>query len=84
MPPEHDQTRELLKALMGTKCVCGASKKPKTSHCAECYYSLPLVMRRSLYRRFREGYEEAYDASVQKLKALGRIKKGEGADRSCA
>lgn len=66
---------ELIKALMGDKCVCGAAKQPKMSHCRGCYYALPPPMRKALYNRVGEGYEEAFDASVEKLKELGRVPK---------
>jgi hypothetical protein len=55
-------------ALMITFCQCGAKKGQKMSHCRSCYYKLPRKMQRDLYKRAGEGYEEAWDASVEYLK----------------
>lgn len=66
-------SRELLKHLMGEKCVCGAWKAVRMSHCKNCYASLPSTLKKNLYRRFGNGYEEAYAKSITKLRELGRV-----------
>lgn len=58
---------EILQAFRSDKCICGAKKKPQMSHCRKCYYRLPFDLRQSLYKRFGQGYEEAYQASIQHL-----------------
>jgi len=60
----------ILESFLGTKCAgCGGTKRPRMSHCAGCYHSLPRKMQTELYRRFGEGYEAAYTASVEWLRA---------------
>lgn len=69
--PELTRERrlEILESLGSTKCEpCGMSKAPRMSHCRGCYFALPQAMRRALYKRFGEGYEEAYEASLQFLR----------------
>ena len=46
------------------------------SFCVECCFELPASMRRALYRRFGEGYEEAYAAAVKRLIKRGLVKEG--------
>ena len=58
---------QLARELIGTTCRCGNSKQTKQTFCRKCYYSLPPEMRRALYRRMGEGYEEAY------YRACGRL-----------
>ena len=64
---------ELYQKLMGRECVCGALKKPRMSHCQRCYYTLPQPQRRALYDLIGRGYAEAFDRSVETLRAAGRI-----------
>ncbi len=43
----------ILADFLGSVCSgCGGRKKPKMSHCRQCYYSLPQPLRFELYRRF--------------------------------
>lgn len=58
---------EILASLGSGICACGAKKRPKKSHCRRCYFALPPQMRQALYQRFGEGYEEAYEASLELL-----------------
>jgi hypothetical protein len=60
---------EILRELGSTVCGnCGKSKRPKMSHCGTCYYRLPMRMRGALYRGFGDGYEEAYEESLEFLR----------------
>lgn len=59
---------ELVRELCGTKCQCGSNKRSGELFCRSCYHSLPYDMKRALYRRLGNGYEEAYDAAVRTLK----------------
>jgi hypothetical protein len=68
----RERRLEILKSLGSTKCeACGETKHPKMSHCRGCYFALPQAMRRALYKRFGEGYEEAFEESLQFLKERG-------------
>lgn len=60
--------KSILADFLGTKCVCGRPKAARQSHCRRCYFALPMPMRAALYRRFGEGYEAAFMASVQFLR----------------
>ena len=60
--------QELLRELAGRKCICGKTKKAKQTFCYGCYRRLPHELKHSLYRRFGEGYEEAYAASERILR----------------
>lgn len=56
---------EILESLGSETCgACGKAKAPKMSHCRACYFALPTIMRKALYRPFGEGYEEAYEESL--------------------
>jgi hypothetical protein len=54
-------SRGLIADLLGTTCRCGATKAHGHTFCGPCYYGLPLSLRRDLYKRIGEGYEEAYE-----------------------
>jgi len=53
--------------LRSDECQCGGFKMPGRSFCYKCYTSLPRDMRRDLYQKMWDGYEEAYDAAVHYL-----------------
>jgi hypothetical protein len=53
--------------LGGTTCACGRGKARGMSHCRQCYFKLPKPMRDALYQRVGHGYEEAYQASLDRL-----------------
>ena len=56
--------KSILEDFLGTECSgCGGVKRPKMSHCGKCYWRLPKQMRTDLYKRFGEGYEEAFTAA---------------------
>lgn len=47
--------------FLGTTCpVCSKLKARNTAFCSGCYFQLPLEMRKALYKRIGEGFEEAY------------------------
>lgn len=60
-------TNILWELFHGLICICGNPKKATMSHCRFCYYSLTPALRNKLYRKFRNGYEEAYIESVTEL-----------------
>jgi hypothetical protein len=59
---------ELVRELLGQTCQCGKKKQPRNTFCRSCYYALSPQLRRDLYNRIGEGYEEAYDAAIRVLK----------------
>ena len=62
--------KSLLANFLGTLCwTCLGAKRSKQSHCSACYHRLPKPMQTALYKRFGEGYEEAFTASVEWLRA---------------
>jgi hypothetical protein len=66
-----EEKKSTLADFLGTKCSgCGGAKRSRMSHCRRCYYWLPPTMRQALYRRFGQGYEEAFTASVEYLRKL--------------
>jgi hypothetical protein len=64
----------LIKELKGKTCRCGASKRGGETLCSRCFYSLNKGMRASLYTRVGFGYKEAYQAAVDVLVTIGRVK----------
>jgi hypothetical protein len=64
------ERRSILEDFLGDTCSgCSGKKKPKMSHCRNCYYALPRHMQLALYRRFGAGYEEAFEESTKFLQA---------------
>lgn len=62
------ERKTILEDFLGAECAgCGGKKRPKMSHCRNCYYALPRHMQLALYRRFGSGYEEAFAASTKFL-----------------
>lgn len=45
---------------LGTSCRCGSTKPKRRAFCWRCYYTLPVRLRRPLYRRFSKRYVAAY------------------------
>lgn len=54
----------ILDMLSAKRCVCLNPKPAGRSFCAFCYRALSPEMQRSLYKRFRQGYEQAYLAAL--------------------
>jgi len=52
--------RELIQELRGVVCRCGREKHSGETFCKACYFRLPPLLRRALYKRVGEGYENAY------------------------
>ncbi len=66
-----NETAFYIGELKGDGCQCGAKKKPGQPFCYRCYRTLPEEMRKALYRRVGNGYEQAYDAAVAWLTGEG-------------
>jgi len=58
----------------GGICRCGRPKEPNNTFCGKCYWALGHNQRRALYKRFGEGYEEAYAAAAAFLDQLKATK----------
>jgi hypothetical protein len=59
------EKRTVLDDFLGNECAaCGGFKRTRMSHCGICYHRLPLEMQSTLYRRFGDGYEDAFAAST--------------------
>lgn len=58
---------DLLRELAGPLCRCGRPKRTRETFCASCYHRLPTHLRRALYQRIGQGYEEAYEAAIDYL-----------------
>lgn len=61
-------TRDAVWALQGRQCACGRAKGTMKSFCNKCYYALPPAMKRALYKRVGQGYEQAYTRALERLK----------------
>jgi hypothetical protein len=64
-----DRRLEIVKSLRSGSCEgCGGFKRPGFSHCSKCYYKLSVQIRKRLYLRVGNGYEEAFEESLKVLK----------------
>jgi hypothetical protein len=53
--------REIWLEFTDTKChVCGGRKANNMAFCRSCYHALPKTMQSALWRRFFDGFEDAY------------------------
>lgn len=59
-----------LSELKSEECFCGKSKKSKFSFCFNCFRELPSDIRKRLYNKIGNGYEEAYDDAIVYLKDI--------------
>lgn len=66
-------TSELIAALRGTTCICGAPKGRGQSFCRICYHALTRAQKAALYRRITAGYADAYADARHHLEQLGRL-----------
>lgn len=65
----------ILKSLGSITCEsCEGKKQPRMSHCRKCYFGLHPDTRHALYRKFGNGYEEAFERSLAELKAKAEAK----------
>jgi hypothetical protein len=63
----------LLTELRGSRCRCGVPKMPGRTFCRKCYYALSEAVRKALYKRMGNGYQEAYEVAVRALASYGRV-----------
>lgn len=59
------ESSEIFDAFMGTHCAgCEGRKRRHAAFCLACYGELPRALKASLWKRFGNGFEEAYHASL--------------------
>lgn len=63
----NEEQKRLVAELAGTECRCGETKKAKQTFCRKCFFKLPRDLRNALYQRIGQGYEQAYQAAVEKI-----------------
>lgn len=56
-----------LDELLSEECYCGEWKKKNYAFCYKCYFKLPADLRKRLYDKIGDGYEEAYDEAIKYL-----------------
>lgn len=63
-------SKSLLEDFLGQVCFsCGGWKASRLSFCRRCYGKLPRLAQIALYKRFCEGYEEAFAEAMDWLRA---------------
>jgi hypothetical protein len=59
-----DEKLQILSELKSETCLCGKEKKSHAnrhrSFCRDCFYELPVDLRRRLYSKWGAGYVAAY------------------------
>jgi hypothetical protein len=56
---------DILQAFLSKDCAgCAGVKRPHQAFCKACYRHLPIALKTSLWKRFGEGFEEAYQACL--------------------
>ncbi len=60
--------------LRSRLCRCGAGKRERCALCLACYRRLPPPKRRALFRRFSQGFPEAYADAVRYLDGGARVR----------
>ncbi len=64
---------EAIRELSALRCACGAAKRHGHSFCYACFHSLPVNLRRELWRPLSEGYAEAYVEAKEWLRTHTKI-----------
>ncbi len=47
--------------LASEECACGRPQRERFSFCVRCYNALPTEMKKTLWQRVGQGYEQAYE-----------------------
>jgi len=64
----RDKQVELIRELNSKTCQCGGTKNTHMSFCRKCYSSLPKDLKKRLYCRIGDGYEEAHSEAMSILR----------------
>lgn len=59
--------RFYIAVLKSEECQCGKPKKSRMALCYDCYSSLPKDTQKTLWKKIRNGFEEAYDNALRWL-----------------
>lgn len=55
------ETAEIFAEFSGRICpACHSIKRRQVAFCEDCFRKLPALLRSSLYKRFGDGFEQAY------------------------
>jgi hypothetical protein len=61
-------SRNLVRSLQSDLCpACRKKKKRAQTLCGTCYFSLPYPMRKALYARLGNGYEQSFNDAMRHL-----------------
>ncbi len=67
--------RDCAQILESNRCpACQRPKVANTAFCTRCYFSLPQPVRTKVWRKFGEGFEEAYDKALEMLAGKERAR----------
>jgi hypothetical protein len=59
------ESSEIFDRFMGHECQgCSGRKSSASGFCVPCYRQLPRALKSCLWKRFGNGFEEAYQASL--------------------
>jgi hypothetical protein len=59
------ESAAIFDAFVSTECAgCGGFKRKRTAFCLDCYQQLPRALKSCLWKRFGQGFEEAYQACL--------------------
>lgn len=59
------ESTEIFDRFMGHECQgCGGHKSRASAFCIPCYHQLPRALQSCLWKRFGNGFEEAYQGSL--------------------
>jgi hypothetical protein len=65
--PLANRGLDILIYFQGLECRCGFQKRTRTAFCDICYHRLIPSTKKSLSLRFRNGFEQAWEAACQEL-----------------
>lgn len=59
------ESSDIFAAFMSVRCAgCDGVKRERNAFCLSCYRQLPRALQSSLWKRFGQGFEEAYQACL--------------------
>lgn len=59
------ESNAIFEIFAGTRCQgCDRQKRKHSAFCIDCYRQLPPALKSSLWKRFGQGFEEAYHACL--------------------
>lgn len=59
------ESNAIFAAFCSTRCAgCEGAKRKHNAFCTACYHQLPPALKQSLWKRFGQGFEEAYQGCL--------------------